>query len=76
MRGTQSELENMIRQTTEAWSDCLLEKINAAIEQLIAHSYSGPLGIDMLVTESGAINPCVEINLRRTMGMEQLPMFL
>lgn len=75
MRGTQSELENMIRQTTEAWSDCLLEKINAAIEQLIAHSYSGPLGIDMLVTESGTVNPCVEINLRRTMGMEQLPIY-
>ena len=75
MRETQSELENMIRQSTEAWCDSLLEKIQAAIEQLIAHSYSGPLGIDMLVTESGTVNPCVEINLRRTMGMEQLPIY-
>ncbi len=33
--------------------------------------YSGPMGVDMMVVESGGCNmvhPCVEINLRRTMG--------
>lgn len=30
--------------------------------------YEGPLGIDMLATADGRINPCVEINVRRTMG--------
>ena len=37
--------------------------------RLIAPFYDGPLGVDSLVTKSGMINPCVEINLRRTMGM-------
>ncbi len=39
------------------------------ITSLIASVYDGPVGIDMLVTEAGAVNPCVEINLRHTMGM-------
>lgn len=30
--------------------------------------YSGPVGIDMLADAEGRINPCVEINLRMTMG--------
>ena len=29
--------------------------------------YVGPFGIDMMVTKEG-LHPCVEINLRRTMG--------
>ena len=73
LHGTQTELEAMIRTASDSWNDGILEKIRVAIEQLIAHLYSGPLGIDMLVTDSGTVNPCVEINLRRTMGMERLP---
>lgn len=42
------------------------------LKTLIASHYDGPVGIDMLVTASGAVNPCVEINLRHTMGMVQL----
>ena len=38
------------------------------LASLIAPHYSGPLGIDMFADSSGAINPCVEINLRFTMG--------
>lgn len=34
----------------------------------IAPFYDGPVGIDMLVTKDGVINPCVEINLRLTIG--------
>lgn len=34
----------------------------------IAPYYHGPLGIDILVCPDGSINPCIEINLRRTMG--------
>lgn len=30
--------------------------------------YYGPVGIDMMVLQDGEIHPCVEINLRRTMG--------
>lgn len=39
-----------------------------ALEQVIGKLYEGPLGVDMLCTPDGMINPCVEINLRRTMG--------
>lgn len=61
-------------------SDCLLSAVQwqttlAQLQQHLAHllecwlrgRYIGPLGIDMLITPSG-IHPCVEINLRRTMG--------
>ena len=34
----------------------------------MAPFYDGPLGIDMLVTSERNIHPCVEINLRDTMG--------
>lgn len=38
------------------------------LNSLIAPHYEGMLGIDMLTTNSGTIHPCVEINLRTTMG--------
>lgn len=50
------------------------EKIIGGIEPVIRNIYSGPFGVDMMVcasgTEGGAcfVNPCVELNLRRTMG--------
>lgn len=34
----------------------------------IINDYTGPIGIDMMVLHNGIIHPCVEINLRRTMG--------
>ena len=37
------------------------------IDSLCFDSYVGPFGIDMMVTKEG-FHPCVEINLRRTMG--------
>ena len=54
------------------------EKIFVVREQLlsilaneIVHNYIGPLGVDMMVVRTDSdffLNPCVEINLRRTMG--------
>lgn len=38
------------------------------ISTLIGHNYSGWLGIDMLRHSSG-LNPCMEVNLRMTMGV-------
>lgn len=43
-----------------------------AIAEIIAPTYQGPLGIDLLTTTDGVINPCVEINLRNTMGHASL----
>ena len=41
------------------------------LETLIGDSYTGPLGIDMMVAEENGntyLVPCVELNLRATMG--------
>ena len=47
---------------------CLLDSIKQKItKQLRLLGYVGPFGIDMMVTKDG-LHPCVEINLRRTMG--------
>ena len=44
-----------------------------AFDKIIAPHYDGPVGIDMMLykKEDGtvALNPCVEVNLRMTMGM-------
>ncbi len=50
------------------WSDAILEYQKNFIDKYISPFYQGPLGFDMLVTEDGKVNPCVEINIRRTMG--------
>jgi hypothetical protein len=53
--------------------DQVVEEVLKAIDTLIAPHYSGPLGIDMMLYRDDkgeiAINPCVEVNLRMTMGM-------
>lgn len=46
----------------------IIERQRLLLENYVAPYYEGPLGIDMLVTEDRNINPCVEINLRDTMG--------
>lgn len=38
----------------------------------IAPWYHGPVGVDMLITATGKICPCIEINWRMTMGMVTL----
>ena len=49
----------------------LLHHLQSSLAQLLSRwlhaRYVGPLGVDLLVTPTG-IHPCVEINLRRTMG--------
>lgn len=46
-----------------------LDKTIEAITPFIANlAYHGPLGVDMMVTRDRRIMPCVEVNLRRTMG--------
>lgn len=53
--------------------DTVVENVLNAIDSNIATHYNGPLGIDMMLYRNDdgkiAINPCVEINLRMTMGM-------
>lgn len=76
--GTVSSKKELKRRITTLYPD--FDKVTAAVTQaldeLIAPHYSGWLGIDMLLfnaqshdsTLSIGINPCVELNLRPTMG--------
>lgn len=56
--------------------DSVIRRIERLLADSISGAYVGPLGVDMMVTagDCGAystlyhLNPCVEINLRRTMG--------
>ncbi len=53
----------------------LVDEARRLVEQLLprlAEGYTGPVGVDMMVVEGkrseAALHPCVEVNLRRTMG--------
>lgn len=72
VKGSQSELIKLIDNTTHCNLHEIIEAQKDALETLVAGGYNGPAGIDMLVTDSGAVNPCVELNLRHTMGMIDL----
>lgn len=53
--------------------DQVVEKVLKALDSLVAPHYEGPLGVDMMLYRDSqgtiALNPCVEVNLRMTMGM-------
>ncbi len=67
----QDEIRDMIPAITEQ----VIEKQKEALDKIIAPYYSGPLGIDMMVSKTGNIVPCVEVNLRMTMGHVALAMW-
>ncbi len=68
-KGSQDELEALVNEASPLWNHDVIGVLREGIEKVIAPDYTGLLGIDMLVTEAGEIHPCVEINLRHTMGM-------
>lgn len=66
--GSQDVLWDIINKKTEKVNMDLIERQRKALDQVIAPFYQGPAGIDMLVLENGEVDPCVELNLRYTMG--------
>ena len=52
--------------------DEIRQSIIARMTPVLKDTYNGPFGIDMMVYGNGnsgfSVNPCVELNLRRTMG--------
>lgn len=46
----------------------IIERQRVLLENYVAPYYSGPVGIDMMITGNSNIHPCVEINIRNTMG--------
>ena len=55
------------------------EAAGQALRQTYAYRYAGSMGVDMLIYQradgSYGIHPCVEVNLRRTMGLLALRLF-
>lgn len=67
--GTEEEKMSMLSRFVS--KELLLNIINKVTTKLDLRDYRGPFGIDMMIVakDSGfLLHPCVEINLRRTMG--------
>lgn len=45
------------------------EKMAAALTRVVGPHYTGWAGVDMVTTSAGDIYPCIELNLRATMGV-------
>lgn len=57
--------------TDKAWLQTVIGVVQTEAAALLADHYEGPFGIDMMAvrTPQGvALMPCIELNLRRTMG--------
>ena len=71
---SEEEKQEMInRYISEYLLKSVREKICACLGALYKGNYAGPFGVDMMVVRGDdngpfLLNPCVEINLRRTMG--------
>lgn len=53
------------------------QRLSKVLQDVVAQQYTGPVGVDQMIvkTSSGyALHPCVEINLRNTMGRLALQM--
>ena len=76
--GEQSHLESFfIEHFGDDTFQRLKESVREAVRQIYGSIYSGYLGVDMLVyrkasDNSFAIHPCIEVNMRYTMGMVAL----
>ena len=68
LNDSQTNLLKLITSVAQGFNDSYIEAQRLAIHKFISPFYEGPLGIDMLADADGNINPCVEINLRLTMG--------
>lgn len=68
---SQSELRDMFPEIT----DSLIAHQQTAIEKTISTHYEGPLGVDMMIAKNGEVIPCVEVNLRMTMGYVALELW-
>lgn len=66
--GPQERLRKIIESLTPTNLDEIIQKQSRFINEYIVPGYIGPIGIDMMADTRGTVFPCVEINLRYTMG--------
>ena len=69
----EEKLEMLSKYLPIALLETIIERIITHAPRLLEEYYSGPFGVDMMIVagEDGKgflLHPCVEINLRRTMG--------
>lgn len=67
--GSQTMLMKLITDHAPTFDMQYVDAQKRMLEALIGPGYTGPAGIDMMVFGEGRIHPCVEINLRKTMGL-------
>ncbi len=72
MNISQEEIDLKLGELSFQWNNEILKAQEEALDKLIAPNYDGPVGIDMFTTVEGELNPCVELNLRMTMGIATL----
>ncbi|MDO4756052.1 MAG: hypothetical protein Q4A54_06890 [Parabacteroides sp.] len=75
--GSQQYLERFFIENFGSTFQIIKEAVQEALKQLYASVYTGYIGVDMLVYRDKrngnlAIHPCIEINMRYTMGMVAL----
>lgn len=58
----------VVRHSKPGLPELRVSDLQTALNSIVAPHYNGALGVDMLCDNEGEINPCVEINLRMTMG--------
>ncbi len=68
----QEEIINEIEKWAPGSVISIVERQKEILNRITAPYYEGLFGVDMFATADGRINPCVEINLRRTMGHASL----
>lgn len=67
--GSQTMLMKLITDCAPTFGMQYVDAQKRMLEALIGPDYDGLAGIDMMVFGKGRIHPCVEINLRKTMGL-------
>ena len=66
---SQGELRQMITSYIgERLLDETITSLREILSKIVCGRYKGPLGVDMMVCSEGLM-PCVEINMRQTMGL-------
>ena len=70
---------DICRYTGEAIYERVKEAVRLAVQEVYAEIYTGYIGVDMMIYRRAdgrfAIHPCVEINMRYTMGMVALRLY-
>lgn len=65
---SQDSLRDIISRKIPVDTDLLVSSHKQMLESVIGHKYDGPVGIDCCSGENDDFRPCLEINMRRTMG--------